>query len=395
MTKEQWTKIISIIVSALLAIAAVFGWFLPVEVPEERAIRERIAFDARDDSYLYQGADLYMYSDDHSSQVLHIDGATGNIDTEGTITASAWITDGLLYIDGGIVAASGAITFTDPVLISNTLTVGEDGTSFDVTLYSDTAGDYLLWDQSEEALTIIGTNGQDALNIEDGNVDIEDDLDVNGTTNLDDVDIDLTTSLNIDGHMLDVGSGTYSRADGDNDVGIAGDLEVLGTTELDGALSVAGITTLATGVENFMAPSLITLPITYTAGAGGSGTVATIGDGEIWLILGVYANVTTDWDTTAGDDAYCSIGDGNDPDGLLDLDNAELQAADTEGTGGAAGWQGFLGTDTRGAYFASGTPFLYAPSGDAETIDWVCGADAGDDLEAGEATIYVLYLRIQ
>lgn len=349
MTNEKWAKIGGIILSAVLAIAAVMGWFLPVELPEERAIRERIAFDARDDSYLYQGADLYVYSDDHSSQVLHIDGATGNIDTEGTITASAWITDGLLYIDGGIVAASGAITFTDPVLISNTLTVGEDGTSFDVTLYSDTAGDYLLWDQSEEALTIIGTNAQDALNIDDGNVDIADDIDVDGTANLD-------------------------------------------NTAVDGTLNVTGITTLAADLENFMAPSLATATITWTQGAGDTGTVATIGDGEIWLILGVYANVTANWTTTAGDDAYCSIGDGGDADGLLDLDNAELQAADTEGTGAAAGWQGFMSTDTRGAYMAT-TPFLYAPSGSAETIDWICGA-AGDDLTGGTATIYVLYLRI-
>jgi hypothetical protein len=141
-----------------------------------------------------------------------------------------------------------------------------------------------------------------------------------------------------------------------------------------------------------MAPSLATAAITYTAGSGLTGTLATIGDGEVWIILGMYANVTTNWDVTAGDDAYCSVGDGGDADGLLDLDDAELQAADTEGTGAAAGWQGFMSTDTRGAYMAS-TPFVYAPSGAAETIDYICGA-TGDDLTAGALTFYLVYVRI-
>jgi hypothetical protein len=112
-----------------------------------------------------------------------------------------------------------------------------DGTAYDVTFWSDTVGDYMLWDQSEEALTIIGTNGQDALNVDDGNVDIEDDLDVNGTTNLDDVDIDLSASLNIDGELVDIGTCTTpSTANGDNDLCVAGDTEVDGELELDGAL---------------------------------------------------------------------------------------------------------------------------------------------------------------
>lgn len=212
------------------------------------------------------------------------------------------------------------------------------------------------------------------------------------------------------GAVLDLQSGTtiaeVSAADleatddltvGD-DADITGDLDVDGTTNLDavdidGAVDMAAALTLASDVENVIAPSVATLAITYTAGAGGSGTVATIADGEVWIILGVYANVTTDWDATAGADAQCDIGDSGDVDGLLDLDDAELQAADTEGTGAGAGWQGFMSADARGAYMAE-TPFVYAPSGSAETIDWACGA-AGDDLEAGELTIYVVYQRIK
>ena len=70
------------------------------------------------------------------------------------------------------------------------VTVGSDGKGHDVTFYSDTAGDSMVWDSSAESLTITGTNGANALVVADGNVSITDNLDVDGTTNLDAVDID-------------------------------------------------------------------------------------------------------------------------------------------------------------------------------------------------------------
>jgi len=60
-----------------------------------------------------------------------------------------------------------------------------------------------------------------------------------------DIDVGATNGVSIDGGMLDVGTGSYTTADGDNDLGVAGDLEVDGATDLDGALSVAGASTLA------------------------------------------------------------------------------------------------------------------------------------------------------
>ena len=76
------------------------------------------------------------------------------------------------------------------------------------------------------------------LDIQSGaTTDFSGDVDVDGTTNLDDVDIDLSASLNIDGHMLDVGTGSYTLADSDDDVGIAGDLEVDDDVQVDGNLA--------------------------------------------------------------------------------------------------------------------------------------------------------------
>ena len=59
---------------------------------------------------------------------------------------------------------------------SGNVTVGSDGSGYDVTFHSSTSGDSLVWDSSEELLTITGTDGQTALNIADGNVTISDTL---------------------------------------------------------------------------------------------------------------------------------------------------------------------------------------------------------------------------
>ena len=193
----------------LVALAGYFGVTLP-EVPDEvpvaerepsgpsdlAAVRERIGFDSQVDSYLYRGADLYVYSDNHSTQKLHIDGATGNIDSEGDGDfADDLVVADAADIGGNISSSTGAISMTDSVYITGTVTVGADGGGHDVTFYSDTAGDYVVWDSSAEALVLTGTNGQDALDVEDGNVDVADDIDVDGTANLDDVDIDGTLTF--------------------------------------------------------------------------------------------------------------------------------------------------------------------------------------------------------
>ena len=65
---------------------------------------------------------------------------------------------------------------------------GTDGSGVDVTFYSATAGDNMLWDASDEKLVITGTNGQNALEVADGDVEITDALTVTGTT---------TTYLNV------------------------------------------------------------------------------------------------------------------------------------------------------------------------------------------------------
>ena len=72
------------------------------------------------------------------------------------------------------------ITDGNVVIGDGTLTVGSDGAGEDVTFYSDTAGDWMVWDSSAEKLTITGTDGATALDVPDGNVTVTDKLTVSG-----------------------------------------------------------------------------------------------------------------------------------------------------------------------------------------------------------------------
>lgn len=83
--KDQWQKVLSIVLSAVLAVAAVLGWVVSPTLngQTEARLREKISIDARDDAMLYNGADLVVYSDDHSTEKARIDGATGSLSTSG------------------------------------------------------------------------------------------------------------------------------------------------------------------------------------------------------------------------------------------------------------------------------------------------------------------------
>jgi hypothetical protein len=289
--------------------------------------RERIAIDARNDSYLYQGADLYVYSDDHSTQKLHIDGATGNLDAEGTGNFA-----GIVTLQAGFVGSSTG-SFASELTASNGITVGG----------AITVGNSVLTVSSAGAIA-----GADALDI-DGATTLNGTLDVDGATTL-------NGALDVDGNLS---SGT-------------------------GLITVTTGLYAAQDLEHQMFATVASEAITYST----SGALWTVADGEVWIVHDVLIDVGTNFDCT-GSDCTLQIGDGNDANGLLDLVDAEMQAADTEGTGWAAGWQGQLAA-TKGAYLVDGN-FVYAPSGAAETIDITIG---GTDPAAGAATVYIIYTRI-
>lgn len=172
----------------------------------------------------------------------------------------------------------------------------------------------------------------------------------------------------------------------ERDVTIQDDLTVVDDTVLSDDVAVGGNVTqaVASGTENVgMLPTVASATITYATTAN----IFAVATNEKWIVHGVLVNVTSNYDCT-GDNCTLQIGDGNDANGLVDLVDAELQAADTEVTGGAAGWQGYL-SGTRGAYLADGGGFVYAA---ADGIDATVG---GTDPAAGAATVYIIYTRIQ
>lgn len=275
-----------------------------------------------------------------------------------------------------------------------------------------------------------------------GDIVAKDDVEIQG-------DIDVAGTAELDGGIT-VDDTAFTVADTSGNIGTAGDLDVAGTSELDGGLTVddtnfivdgttgaqtvaglaslnggiavdtsnftvdgttgaisgastlgiTGVSTLTGGesipvnVENIRQPSILAVPITYTSAAGGTGTVATIGAGEIWIIHDVLVKVTTSFVADTGNDAILSIGDGNDPDGLFIATNdANLISTYSEGTGWATGWVG-MGADEKGDYLdVNGNGFVYNPVAE-ETIDWLVDETSGETLSAGAATIYVFYTRV-
>ena len=310
------------------------------------------------------------------------------------------------------------ITATDNLTVTNDGTVGGD---FTVT---GTAS----WGCADQ--TIDGTLlVSDTLTAQDlyitDTVEIIGNASLSGTTHLSGTvlvtgtlsaasSIDANAGMTIDGGVTNIGGGTPGLAAGDNDLYVTNDFEVAGTSVLSGPVILSDTTwfsgtavfsntvllsntlTSKADLEHLFFPTIVVSDVAYSNATGASGAVATIADGEIWFVWGVFVNVTADWDCT-GDDCQFVVGDGTDADGFVVLADAELQAADTEQTGSPAGWQGLVAA-TMGVFLdgaVSSAPHIYAPSGAAETIDFLADEGTGDTMSAGTATIYVIYTRIQ
>ena len=333
---------------------------------------------------------------------LFIIGATQRFDTiiakKIITTSSSGVTlngGGTLNLaSGGLTMASGNLTLTAG---DATLTAGD---------LAITAGDLAIGDgtpdvtQDGEDAYVEGTLEVDGLATLDGGSDY------NGATVVLDADGDTTRSVTVDDIItvtlgaaagrLDLLTGNLRVGNGTPTVTQDGeDVYVEGTFETDGLVSFSGVISQPIGVENFgNGKSILSQVITFTAAAGGSGTLATITDGEIWFVHSVFIRTTTDFDAT-GDDATFTIGDGNVAAGFIDAADANLQAAFTEDTGYAAGWYG-IENGSGGAYtLDDGGPFVYAPSGADETIDWLLDESSGETISAGQLTAYIVYTRIQ
>ena len=113
-----------------------------------------------------------------------VNGMVSLLTTDNVISiynGSAWVD----AIDLDTMTVSGGnYTFT------GNMTYGVDGTGVDTIWHSGTASDGMVYDASEELLTITGTNGQVALAVADGNVTMADDLSVTGNCTIQGLNMD-------------------------------------------------------------------------------------------------------------------------------------------------------------------------------------------------------------
>jgi len=242
------------------------------------------------------------------------------------------VSDTVTELDGEANLTYDGTTFT----VNDNMVIGSAGSGHDVTFYSATSGDHFLWDASAEKLTIIGTDGQTALDISDGNVSITDDLAVNGTTNLDNTDIDgtlvvdgsnisldSTSTFNIDcsntsngvtigtatsGVPISIGNSTSETTVNDN-LTITGDLTVNGTTTTINSttLTVDDLNVvLASGAADSSAADGAGITID-----GASATLLYEHTGTKWMFnkpLDMSANAITTTGVVTGGSLVCTAG---------------------------------------------------------------------------------------
>ena len=113
----------------------------------------------------------------------------------------------------GTNAFNAAVTTGSTVAVGGALTVGANTSGHDVTFYGASDGKFLLWDESDNMLEITGANGTNALAIHDGNLYVEDLVDINGSA---DIAGDLTLSGGSDGALRFTNAGENSIKIPDN-----------------------------------------------------------------------------------------------------------------------------------------------------------------------------------
>ena len=232
------------------------------------------------------------------------------------------VSDTEIEINATTIDMNGALDLSGNAQLSGTVTVGADGSGTDVIFYSGTAGDNFTWDASEEKLTITGTNGQTALDVADGNlvvadnVDIEGDIDVNGTANLDNTDIDGTFA--VDGATISLDATTSLNIDNTNTTnGIT-----VGTATSAVPISIGHTTSVVTVNDELDVTG--TVDINDTTDSSSKTTGALKVDGGVGVALKLFVGTDLDVDGTANLDAV-------DIDGAVQIDNTITVGADDQG----------------------------------------------------------------
>lgn len=181
-TNEQWQKILTIVVSAFLAVFAVLGWLpstgLPGAPAEGRSV-ERIgvlcAAEGGNCVEGWNGSGIALYSDAGSTQTFGVNGSTGALTFAGALSQSSTLAMTLVN------AASGS---ANPFDYTGTLGIMNGSDTFELFDINMTNADHTGGTNVVRVMDIANITGdaqaqENAFNIGSGW-----DVDVNGTTSL-------------------------------------------------------------------------------------------------------------------------------------------------------------------------------------------------------------------
>ncbi len=271
--------------------------------------------------------DLYVTGDLEVDTALDVDGATTLDDVDIDLAAEMNIDGELVCIgatgDGGTADGDNDLIVKGDMEVDETLDVDGDidldGDGFDVDI---TAGWSIDGDAASNLttntgdLTIANTDKSIIIKPDEGAANaLYIDADADAATGVD-IDVGATNGLSIDGGMVNIGTCTAGVASGDNDLCVAGVVEVDGELELDGALDADSTSDFAdtatfskgSGVAiSISAGGTLTLPATADIASHG---YVSIGDG------------TPDGSVSAGTDEQLYVEGAVEIDGELELDGA-------------------------------------------------------------------------
>ena len=289
---------------------------------------------------------------------------SGNADIEGTTNLDAVDIDGAVQIDAAV-------------------TVGVDDQGYDFKFFGDTASAYMMWDTSADDLVFAGAAG----------IDLEGDIDVNGTANLDNTDIDGT--LAVDGATISLDATTSLNIDNTN----TSNGVTINTATSGGPISIGHTTSETTVNDNLVVTGDIT-----SAGTVGIGVtpqawdttreVLQIGDAG-FLASRNNANVTflgNNWyrDASTTADTYINAQGENDEAIALELHNSGnfyLKTAPS-GTGGIS-WTTPLTVANTGDVTIGTGDIVFATAGKGICLGVTSNTDSNtlDDYEEGTFTV--------
>ena len=260
---------------------------------------------------------------------------------------------------------SSTLTIGGATQANATVTVGVDDTGYDVKFFGATASAYMLWDESEDDLVLAGAAG----------IDLEGDIDVNGTANLDVVDIDGAVDMASTALVTGVLTTTATQvATG----GITSGSDIISDTDSTDSLGSTGVRWLKGWFDTLTAGTLTI----------GSGSVT---DSSGAISFGNENLTTTGIVTAAGTSVFTNLdisGD-VDVDGTTNLDVVDIDGAvDMASTLAVAGVLTGASLDISGDIDIDGTSNLDVVDIDgavdmATTLSCTGVATFGDDISVG------------